>query len=134
VAAKQLLTAGIAARAPLSEASEGPDPETRAAARRLVALIDKSEFNHRLEAFAADTDGKRGLTLPGWKQFTELVGGDAAARALFVDMQRHGRCVTCLMANRIAGTALGGLPAAVLQWPAWPTTARPRPHWEVVRR
>ncbi|MCI0334975.1 MAG: hypothetical protein L0228_17345 [Planctomycetes bacterium] len=87
-AASKLLAAGTPARDALVAVVDGPDPETRAAARRLVALIDRTEFHRRLEAFAADTEGKRGLTLPGWEQFRDLVGGDPAARALFVDMQR----------------------------------------------
>ncbi|MEX2310090.1 MAG: hypothetical protein WD738_21135 [Pirellulales bacterium] len=88
-AASRLLAAGMSARAPLVAVAEGPDPETRAAARRLVSLIDQSEFHRRLEAFAADTDGRRGLTLPGWEKYRASVGGDSAARALFVEMQRH---------------------------------------------
>jgi len=88
-AAAQLLVAGMAARQPLLELADGPDPETRAAARRLVALIDRTEFRRRLEAFAADTDGRQNQTLPGWDQFQQLVGGDPAARALFVDMQQQ---------------------------------------------
>jgi hypothetical protein len=87
-ASARLLAAGIPARDALLAVAEGPEPEARAAARRLVALIDRTEFNRRLEAFAADTDGKRGLSLPGWEQFRKLVGDDAAARALFVDMQK----------------------------------------------
>ena len=54
-----------------------------------MTLIDDSAFNRRLAEFAADVDGKRGVTLPGWKEFGELVGRDPAARALFVDMQRE---------------------------------------------
>jgi hypothetical protein len=88
-AASQLLAAGISAREPLAAVVDGPDPERRAAARRLVALIDQSEFHRRLEAFAADTEGRQHLTLPGWEQYQKLVGSDPAARALFVDMQRH---------------------------------------------
>ena len=88
-AASQLLEAGMSARGSLQAVVEGPDPETRAAARRLLALIDQSEFHRRLEAFAADTDGRRGLTLPGWEQYRERVGGDPVARALFVEMQRQ---------------------------------------------
>lgn len=88
-AAEKLLAAGMAAREPLLDVAAGPDPETRAAARRLVALIDRTEFRHRLDAFAADTDGKQGLTLPGWEQFQKIAGGDAGARSLFVDMQRQ---------------------------------------------
>ena len=88
-AAQKLLEAGSAAREPLLALVDDPTPETRAAARRLVSLIDRSEFQRRLEAFAADVDGRKGLTLPGWDQFREQAGGDAAARALFVEMQRN---------------------------------------------
>lgn len=87
-AAKRLLAAGPTARTALVAAAESPDPEARAAARRLVAQIDRLEFEHRLAAFAADTNGRQGLTLPGWEQFQKLVGSDSAARALFVEMQR----------------------------------------------
>jgi hypothetical protein len=88
-AASQLLSAGMSAREPLLAIVDGPDPERRAAARRLIALIDQSDFHRRLEAFAADTDGRQHLTLPGWDQYQKLVGSDPAARALFVEMQRH---------------------------------------------
>lgn len=88
-AASQLLAAGMPARQPLLEIVNGSDPETRAAARRLVALIDRTEFHRRLEAFATDSDGRQGLTLPGWEQFQKLVGSAPATRALFVDMQKQ---------------------------------------------
>jgi hypothetical protein len=88
-AAERLMAAGAVARDALSKESDSPDPETRAAARRIIALIDTSEANRRLAEFAADTDGSRGITLPGWTEFGEIVGQDEAARALFVDMQRH---------------------------------------------
>jgi hypothetical protein len=88
-AAEQLLDAGMPARGPLLEVADGPDPETRAAARRLVALIDRTEFHRRLDAFARDEDGRQGLTLPGWDVFRERIGDDTSARALFVDMQRQ---------------------------------------------
>jgi hypothetical protein len=88
-AADQLLGQGFAARNALLAVAEGPDPEIRAAARRLILLIDQSEFSRRLTEFAADVDGKRGATLPGWEQFSELVGHDSDARALFVEMHRE---------------------------------------------
>lgn len=88
-AAARLLAAGMPARDQLLQIVEGPDPETRAAARRLISLIDRSEFHRRLEAFAADADGKQGLSLPGWDQFQKIAGSDAAARSLFVEMQRQ---------------------------------------------
>lgn len=85
-AADRLLDSGFSARAALVEMADGPDPETRAAARRLVTLIDQTEFENRLAEFAADVDGRRGLTLPGWQEFGKLVGQDEAARKLFVAM------------------------------------------------
>lgn len=88
-AAARLLAAGMPARVQLLQIVEGPDPETRVAARRLISLIDRSEFHRRLEAFAADTDGKQGLSLPGWDQFQKIAGSEAAARALFVEMQQQ---------------------------------------------
>jgi hypothetical protein len=54
-----------------------------------VALIDRTEFESRLEEFASDTDGRKGLMLPGWDRYRELAGGDATARALFVEIQRQ---------------------------------------------
>ncbi|HJQ78932.1 MAG TPA: hypothetical protein VJ828_03205 [Lacipirellulaceae bacterium] len=88
-AAEKLLDAGSAAREPLLALVDDPNPETRAAARRLVALIDRSEFQRRLEAFAEDVDGRQGVTLPGWDQYRERAGSDGAARELFVEMQRN---------------------------------------------
>jgi hypothetical protein len=88
-AADRLLAAGLIARESLTAVADGPEPESRAAARRLIALIDKADFSRRLAAFSADIDGKQGLTLPGWKEFSSLVGGDGESRALFVEMQRH---------------------------------------------
>ena len=88
-AAEQLLNTGMPARDPLLKVADGPEPETRAAARRLVALIDRSEFHRRLDAFARDEGSVQGLTLPGWEKFRERVGDDDASRALFVDMQRQ---------------------------------------------
>ena len=88
-AADRLLTGGFSARTALVAVASGPDPEVRAAARRLITLIDQSEFSRRLADFAADVEGKRGITLPGWEKFQTLVGHDEAARMLFVEMQRQ---------------------------------------------
>jgi hypothetical protein len=118
-AASQLLAAGMAAREPLLALVDGPDPETRAAARRLVALIDQSEFHRRLAAFAADIDGEKGLTLPGWDQYQKLVGSDPAARALFVDMQRQEGVLLAAAFdadNRAPGELLQSRLKRLLQW------------------
>jgi hypothetical protein len=88
-AASRLIAAGVPARESLATIVDGPDPEVRAAAQRLIALIDRTEFRRRLEAFAADIDGRQGLSLPGWEAYQKLAGTSAAARSLFVDMYRH---------------------------------------------
>ena len=118
-AASQLLAAGMSAREPLLLIVDGPDPERRAAARRLVALIDQSEFHRRLEAFAADTDGHLGLTLPGWEQYQKLVGSDPAVRALFVDMQRQeGALISAVFgaSKRAPSELLESRVMRVVQW------------------
>lgn len=88
-AAESLLNAGPAARERLQSIAVGPDPELRSAARRIVSLIETTDFRRRLDAFAADVDGKAGLSLPGWELYRDEVGDDAKARALFIEMQRH---------------------------------------------
>jgi hypothetical protein len=122
-AARQLLAAGIDAREPLVAAAENADPERRAAARRLVALIERAEFDRRLAAFAADTNGQNRLSLPGWEQFQKIVGRDAAARALFVDMQRQESALLADVfdANRGARKlAWEDRLLRLLRWPAMP--------------
>ena len=88
-AAERLAKGGEVARAALSSVADGIDPETRFTVHRLMTLIEDSAFHQRLADFAADVDGKHGVTLPGWQEFGELVGRDGAARELFVDMQRE---------------------------------------------
>lgn len=88
-ASERLLEAGEAAQVPLAKLAEGTDPETRTSARRLLAIIERTEFRRKVDAFAADVEGKQGRTLPGWNEFQKLVGSDLAARSLFVDMQRQ---------------------------------------------
>jgi len=73
----------------LLKVTGSPDPEIRAAARRIVTLIEVSDLHSRIEAFAADADGQQGVTLPGWDVYRRLVGDDRGARALFVEMQRQ---------------------------------------------
>ena len=109
----------MSAREPLLVIVDGPDPERRAAARRLVALIDQSEFHRRLEAFAADTEGRQRLTLPGWDQYQKLVGSDPAARALFVDMQRHEGALIAAMfgaSKQPPGDLLESRLVRLVQW------------------
>jgi hypothetical protein len=88
-AAERLLSVGGRAREALRRAASSADPETHAAAERLVALIDQVEFEQQLQAFADDEDGRLGITLPGWKEFRDAMGNDRQMRTLFIEMQRQ---------------------------------------------
>jgi hypothetical protein len=107
-AGERLLGAGRAAREKLLAAAESPDPELRAAAQRIASLIEMTEFRRRLDAFAADVDGRQGHSLPGWHDFQRLVGKDGRSRALFVEMQRQE---AALLASAF-GERPANLPAA----------------------
>jgi hypothetical protein len=87
-ASNQLVEKGIAAKPQLTAALESKDAEVRMRAKRILSDVVEADFQRRLSAFSADVDGKQGLTLPGWAEFTELVGNDRAARDLFVEMQQ----------------------------------------------
>lgn len=87
-ASNQLVEKGIAAKPQLTAALESKDAEVRMRAKRILSEVVEADFQRRLGAFSADVDGKQGLTLPGWAEFTELVGNDRAARDLFVEMEQ----------------------------------------------
>jgi hypothetical protein len=75
----------------LVTASTSPDPETRSRAQRLLLLIERLDFTKQLDAFLSDTEGRLGLSLPGWEPFEDIVGNGPSERALFVEMQRAER-------------------------------------------
>jgi len=87
-AARGLAELGIAARQPLQAALRHADAEVRQRARHILDYVLDRDFQQRLRAFAADVDGSHGQDLPGWNRYRETIGDDAAARRLFVDMQR----------------------------------------------
>ena len=116
----------MAGREQLLEVVEGPDPEKRAAARRLIALIDRSEFRRRLDAFAADTDGRQKLTLPGWEEFQKLAGSDAEARILFVEMQRQEGAILSAVFGASKRSPEEQYEARLLQIAQWQSVAGDR--------
>jgi hypothetical protein len=88
-ATRELTGLGIVAKDALSAAVNDPDAELRVRARQVLATVTESDFQNRLEAFAADYDGSRKLSLPGWERFARLFGASHQARRLFVEMARH---------------------------------------------
>jgi hypothetical protein len=87
-ATEQLMKIGILATQALEEGMQNPDREIRYRSARILETIRKVDFESRLAAFAEDVRGTKSYDLPGWERFHSLVGGDANARAVFVEMQR----------------------------------------------
>jgi hypothetical protein len=56
-------------------------------ASKISTAIRRAEFDRRLDAFAADSGGGDDA-LPGWRRYRDLIGDDAEAKSLFVEMQR----------------------------------------------
>ncbi len=87
-ASRELSRYGVNAREPLVAALHDPDAEIRFRARAILAVIRESDLAARIESFAADVDGQRKVTLPGWNYFRKQVGEDRLSRGLFVEMQK----------------------------------------------
>jgi hypothetical protein len=87
-ASEQLIQLGFAAVPALEKARRQADREIRYRAERILAIVQRNDFQRRLEAFAADPQGDDDYGLPGWSRFRENVGTTASDRALFVDMLR----------------------------------------------
>ncbi|HEY2759896.1 MAG TPA: hypothetical protein VGI75_04115 [Pirellulales bacterium] len=87
-ASLSLIKEGITAKPKLVAALESPDAEVRFRAKHILSEVVEADFQRRLSAFSSDTDGKLGLSLPGWEAFQKLVGSDRSARDLFVEMQQ----------------------------------------------
>jgi hypothetical protein len=87
-AAGKLAELGSAAKAALVEGLKHPDLEVRRRARWILEQVRAEEFDARLAAFVADTDGSREHNLPGWERYRELVGDGRPARKLFAAMMR----------------------------------------------
>jgi hypothetical protein len=88
-ATRELTARGIAAKQALAAATNDPDAELRARARSILSTVTQADFRARLEAFAADYDGSRQQTLPGWERFSALFGTNQRSRVLFVEMARE---------------------------------------------
>ena len=87
-ATRELIGRGIACRDALQQATRDPDAEIRNRARTILATVSESDFRDRLDAFAADYDGRGGQTLPGWQRVSSVLGNSRLTRQLFVEMQR----------------------------------------------
>lgn len=109
---------GVSAKDALLAARNDPDAEIRFRVGQLLQTVLEIDFQRTLEEFVAsssDPSGKESAngksdapTLPGWDRFRHLVGGDHAARRLFVEMQRAERDLLAMSESRptVAGEVL----------------------------
>jgi hypothetical protein len=87
-ATRELTDLGIVTREALAAAANDRDAEVRVRARAILATVAETDFRRRLEAFAADYDGRQKQSLPGWETFSARFGSSRLVRELFVEMQR----------------------------------------------
>jgi hypothetical protein len=85
-AAEKLSRLGRPGRKVLEEGVKHPDAEVRRRCRQLLELALRSDTEVALADFLGNKNSGLLLKLPAWDRFSKLVGKDAAARHLFVDM------------------------------------------------
>ena len=88
-ATQRLIQIGPPAKDKLIEGLRSVDAEIRSRCRRISALVLDLDHEPRVDAFASDALGRSAHGLPGWQRYAQLVGDSAAARELFVAMQRE---------------------------------------------
>jgi len=90
-AAKRLLQLGRSAKSALVLGLKSDDLEVRKRCQELLVTVIEEDFKARLDAFIADKEGKKEHDLPGWNRYRKLIGADAQAKELFVEMAKsHG--------------------------------------------
>ncbi|HUY88583.1 MAG TPA: hypothetical protein VMV10_07610 [Pirellulales bacterium] len=109
---------GVSVKDALIAARDDADAEIRFRAGQLLERALELDFQRSLENFVASPPEPAGndpasepaadQVLPGWRRFRQQVGGDLAARRLFVEMQRAERELLAISEARprVAGELL----------------------------
>lgn len=84
-AAAELLKIGAPARSQIAKGAKGPSLELRLRCEQLLRKIDAAEFDRQIDAFREGRDLDSLAMLPCAKEFREVYGSGAAARALYCD-------------------------------------------------
>ena len=82
----QLEKLGKTAQPALEEAVKSKDLEVSSRAKRLLALVTRTDVEIALDSYLADKDSKLILKLPSWERFKKIIGEDQTARTMFVEM------------------------------------------------
>ena len=104
-ALQQLSELGLKAQDALMAGLKDSDPQVRRQCRWILSDVMEGEFQQRVQAFLADTEDKQPHRIPGWERFREVIGKDADARKLFVEMLKSERS---LIESLAAGPAAAG--------------------------
>ncbi len=85
-AMRELSELGIAAEAALRAGLKSNDAEIRDRCQTILQDVVARDLQVRLERFKTDLDGTSGHGLPGFDDYTQLVGNEPITRDLFADM------------------------------------------------
>jgi hypothetical protein len=97
----------------LREGAKGRDAEVRRRCVRLLARIERPAPDPRLVALMAGKD-TFAPPLPGWEKFREVVGKNAAARSLYVEVYQADRALLDLLQSDPGKATLQALSRAVI--------------------
>lgn len=106
-AERELAQLGVPAKDALMQGLKSADAEVRDRCRRLLIVVLEQDYQARVDAFAADTQGRADHQLPGWSRFKALAGESLGARQLFVEMQRgESKLLECATVDPEAGSEM----------------------------
>jgi hypothetical protein len=111
-----LLKIGPPAKAALLAGAHDVDLEIAYRSEHLLVVILEEDFKTRLQAFIEDKEGKQEHDLPGLARYQKLVGTDATAREMYIEMANTNRKLLQdadtdpkLAADRYAGDCMSTL-------------------------
>lgn len=85
-ASRRLVQMGTAAVQATTEGLRHADAEVRQRCRKILENVSRRVHQRQLAEFIEHPE--RNVRLPGWERFRAVVGDDATARGLFVDIQK----------------------------------------------
>jgi outer membrane protein assembly factor BamB len=107
-AAQRLSALGLAAQEALQAGLKHADPHVRRQCRWILSDVLVLDYKRRVAAFLADKEDAHSHDMPCWERFKQLVGGDAEAKKLFVEMlEAEGPLLETAAAGNTAAEAIG---------------------------
>lgn len=90
-ATRQLQEIGPRARDAVQQATHHANPEIRCRACRLLSQLGEQAFEQRMRDFVQPRFDSAQVSLPGWREFSELAGNGLPARRVYARMFRAER-------------------------------------------